>query len=74
MWRWRITPTSGDRESGGAGPGASQAGTPGEDGQAKVVGVLIHGDSALAASASTKPRLTYRRLRATALRYATSGD
>ena len=39
----------------------------GEDGQAKVVGVLIHGDSALGASASTKPRLTYRRLRATAL-------
>ena len=67
MWRWRITPTSGDRESGGAGQVRARQERRGEDGQAKVVGVLIHGIPRWAASASTKPRLTDRRLRATAL-------
>lgn len=39
----------------------------GEDGQAKWWAYLFMGIPRWAASASTKPRLTYRRLRATAL-------
>ncbi len=59
--------TSGDRESGGAGPVRASRNAVVRMVRQKWWAYLFMGIPRWAASASTKPRLTYRRLRATAL-------